>query len=56
MQNSRDLQHDAYSASAAAALEQFRGWVASDPEVERYRQELADWDGVSRREDRAATI
>ena len=56
VQNSRDLQHDAYSASAAAALEQFRGWVASDPEVERYRQELADWDGVSRREDRAAAI
>jgi penicillin amidase len=56
VQDSSDLQHDAYSASAAAAVERFRGWVADDPELERYRQELADWDGVYRREDRAAAI
>jgi len=50
------LQHDAYSASADAALAYFRGWTSSDPELERYRQELAAWDGVYARESRAAAI
>ena len=56
VQDSRDLQHDAYSASAASSLELFRGWTAADPELERYRQELAAWDAVYDREDRAAAI
>ena len=56
VEDSERLQHDAYSASAAADLERFRGWTASDPDVERFRRELADWDGVYRRESRAAAI
>jgi penicillin amidase len=56
VEDSERLQHDAFSASAAADLDRFRNWVASDPELDRYRQELADWDGVYRRESRAAAI
>ena len=56
VQDSRDLQHDAYSSSAAASLELFRGWTSDDPELERYRQELAAWDAVYDRDDRAAAI
>jgi penicillin amidase len=50
------LQHDAYSASADAALAHFRGWTSPDPDLERYRAELAAWDGIYRRESRAAAI
>ena len=56
VQDSRDLQHDAYSASAATSLELFRGWTSGDPEIERYRQELAAWDAVYDRNNRAAAI
>ncbi len=56
LQGSKDLQHDAFSASAAESLETFRGWTAEDPDLERYRQELADWDAVYARESRAAAI
>ena len=56
LQDSKDLQHDAFSASAAEALEIFRGWTSEDPNLERYRQELADWDAVYARENRAAAV
>ena len=56
VQDSKDLQHDAFSASAAELLEMFRGWTAEDPQLERYRRELTAWDGVYRREDRAAAL
>ena len=56
LQDSKDLQHDAFSASAAESLETFRGWTAEDPDLERYRRELADWDAVYARESRAAAI
>jgi penicillin amidase len=56
VEDSERLQHDAFSASAAADLDRFRNWVASDPELERYRRELADWDAVYRRDSRAAAI
>jgi len=56
MDDMKRLQHDAYSASADAALGYFRGWTSSDAELERYRQELAEWDGVYNRESRAAAI
>ncbi len=56
VQDSKDLQHDAFSASAAEGAEIFSGWTSEDADVERYRQELADWDGVYRREDRAAAL
>jgi penicillin amidase len=56
VEDSRRLQQDAYSASADASLELFRGWTAEDPEIERYRQELAEWDAIFDRDDRAAAI
>jgi penicillin amidase len=56
VEDSQRLQHDAYSATAAADLDRFRDWTARDPGLEQFRQELADWDGVYRRESRAAAI
>ena len=54
--DSRALQQDAYSASSAEALDDFSTWTADDPELERWRQELAAWDGIYDREDRAPAI
>jgi penicillin amidase len=56
LEDMKRLQHDAYSASADEALEYFRGWTSTDPELEGYRAELAAWDGVYARESRAAAI
>ena len=56
VQDSKDLQHDAFLASAAQTLELFRGWTAEDPTLEQYRRELAEWDAVFRREGRAPAI
>ena len=56
LDDSRELQQDAYLARAMTMLEAFEGWTASDPEVEAARQDLAEWDGVFRRESRAALI
>ncbi len=56
VQDSKDLQHDAFLASAAQTLELFRGWTAEDPILEQYRRELAEWDAVFRREGRAPAI
>ena len=50
------IQHDAYSLRAAADLPLFRGWHASDPEVERARALIAEWDAVYSRESSAAVI
>jgi len=56
IQDSKDLQHDAYSSSSFASLELLRGWVASDPEVETLRQEVESWDGIYGRNSRPAAI
>jgi|TARA_B110000263_G_scaffold68185_1_gene59159 penicillin amidase len=56
VQDSKNLQHDAYSASSAKDLELLRGWVANDPEVEALRQEVESWDGVYGRNSRPAAI
>jgi len=56
IQDSKDLQHDAYSSSSFASLELLRGWVASDPEVEALRQEVESWDGIYGRDSRPAAI
>ena len=50
------LQHDAFNGAALAAMEHFKGWTATDPELETYRAELAAWDGVQRREQRAPAL
>ncbi|MYE16718.1 MAG: penicillin acylase family protein [Gemmatimonadetes bacterium] len=56
LEDSRLLQQDAYSASAARDAALFRGWTANDAELEPYRAELAAWDGVFDRASRAAAI
>ena len=56
VEESRMLQLDAYSASAAADLEEFRGWEAADPELEEGRVLLAGWDAVFERESGAAAL
>lgn len=56
IQDSKDLQHDAYSASSFKSLDFLRGWVASDPEVEALRQEVESWDGIYGRDSRPAAI
>jgi penicillin G amidase len=50
------LQHDAYSAAAAADIPHFQGWTSSDTAVERARTTLAAWDAHHRRESQAAAI
>jgi acyl-homoserine lactone acylase PvdQ len=50
------LQHDSFNRSALEAMEHFKGWTAENAELETYRRELAEWDGVQRREQRAPAI
>jgi len=50
------MQHDALSLRAVADLPLFRGWTSEDPEVERVKAELAAWDGVYRKDSRAAAL
>ena len=54
--DSKRLQHDAYSSSAVEALPVFRGWTSEDSDAERARRLLAEWDGVFDRESVAAAI
>ena len=56
LEDSKRLQLDAYSASAATAVALFQGWSSSDAAVEAAREDLATWDAVYRRESRAAAI
>jgi len=50
MADMRAMQLDAYSPSAHADAAGFRGWTASDAELERWRAALAEWDGHLRRD------
>ncbi|MGD8330336.1 MAG: penicillin acylase family protein [Acidobacteriota bacterium] len=50
------MQHDAYSAAAAALLPVFRGWSSDDADVEWARAEIADWDAVFDRASVAAAL
>jgi penicillin amidase len=50
------LQHDAYSTRAALDIPLFQGWASADPEVERARAALAEWDAQHRRESMAAAV
>ena len=56
LEDHRKLQTDALSLRAAADLKQFKGWTASNPDVERARATLAAWDGVLSRDSAAAAI
>ena len=46
----RRIQLDALSLAAAADVQEFKGWTAPDPDVDRARALLAAWDGVYRRD------
>ncbi len=50
------MQNDAHSLRAAADRALFRGWTASDADVERARAILASWDGVYTRDSAAAAL
>jgi penicillin amidase len=50
------LQLDAYHSVAAGAAVLFAGWTADDPEVERVRQLLSEWDHVFAEESAAAAV
>jgi len=56
MADMQALQHDAYSAAAAADIPLFTGWTSADSAVDRARAALAAWDAHHRRESRAAAI
>jgi penicillin amidase len=56
MADMQALQHDAYSAAAAADVPLFLGWTSANPTVERARAALAAWDAQHRRESQAAAI
>jgi penicillin amidase len=44
MDDSRKLQADVYSLRGADDQKAFRGWTASDPQIERARDMVATWD------------
>ncbi len=50
------MQHDAFNWAAAQNLPRFKGWTAADPELERARALLAEWDGWQRKESAAAAL
>ena len=50
------LQLDAYHFGAAEAAPLFDGWISDDPDVERARRLLAEWDHVLAEESAAAAL
>jgi penicillin amidase len=50
------IQHDNYSLQAAADLPLVRGWTSADPDVERARALLDQWDAVLTLESTAGAI
>lgn len=50
------LQLDAYHPRAAEAAPLFEGWTAEDPEVERARRAVAEWDHVFSEESGGAAV
>jgi penicillin amidase len=52
-----ELQHDAFNRAAVNAIKQhMTSWTTENAELEAFRQELAAWDGVQRKEARAPAI
>jgi penicillin G amidase len=56
LEDHQRMQHDALSLRAAADLPLFRGWTASQAEVERGRALLAAWDAVYRKDSSEAAL
>ena len=56
MADMQALQHDGYSAAAAADIPLFQGWASSRADLEPARAALAGWDAQHRRDSQAAAI
>ncbi len=56
IEDHKGIQHDAYSLRAAADIPAFKGWTSEDPDVERARRMIAEWDALLNRESGAAAI
>jgi penicillin G amidase len=56
LDDSRQLQHDAFSLRGALERDLFKGWAARAVEVEKARALVAGWDGVLRKESAPAAI
>jgi penicillin amidase len=56
MAAARKLQHDVYSLRGAEDQKAFRGWTATDPEVERARDAVATWDAMMTKDSVPAAI
>ena len=52
----RRMQGDALSLRAASEVPLFRGWTSANPEVEKARALIAQWDGTLARDSAAAAI
>ena len=50
------IQHDAFSLRAAGDIPTFNGWNSEEPEVERARRMIAEWDAVLTRDSAAGAI
>ncbi len=50
------IQLDAYSLRSEGDIPAFQGWTSDDPQVERARALISEWDGVLARESSAAAI
>ncbi len=56
IEDSKKLQHDAYSLRASYDLDTFTGWTGSTPEVEKARAAVAAWDSILHKDSAAAAI
>ncbi len=56
MADMQALQHDGYSAAAAADIPLFRGWTSARSDVELARAAIAGWDAQHRRDSQPAAI
>jgi penicillin amidase len=56
MADMQALQHDGYSAQAAADIPLFQGWTSARADLELARTALAAWDAQHRRDSQAAAI
>jgi penicillin amidase len=54
--DSRELQRDAYSLRGASDQKAFRGWTAADPDVERARGMVDAWDAMLAKDSVPAAI
>ncbi len=56
VEDSKQLQHDAYSLRGALEIELFKGWAARAVDVEKARVMIAGWDAILNKESAAAAL